>query len=147
MLAELLRKKMEPASEEWVDEGRRAGTALAAPTNPPVQSLKDGNEKSNGALQEGDDAATQLALTDAEIEELWEWAAPAGNQVARSVLFAEDAEDSEAGSPMEGVSTPGAGTGARARPQQAVQSMMPLEELLRFVSVGVGTQGQGGMGR
>ena len=84
-----------------------------------------------------------MAALAALVEELWDWAAPAGNDVARSVLFAAGSESPEM---MEGVVTPGAGAGAgaggRPRAQVVGRPVMPLEEVLRFVSLGV--QGQGG---
>lgn len=125
MLTELLRKKPEPKVEDWVEEGRRAGLAITDQT-------KHGQE--NGSTPNGHEV-TAPGLSDAEIEELWDWAAPAGNDVARNILFSTD---SGAPSPTEDISTPTARP--RPAPQPAAKPMMPLEDILRFISTGAQVQ-------
>lgn len=83
LLGQLLRKKLEPKVEEWVEQGRR--TALEATATP---SAAEGG-------------AARLGLRDEDLTELWDWAGRAANDEARRRDWGEEElftlEEREAG--------------------------------------------------
>ncbi|KAI9825903.1 MAG: mediator of RNA polymerase II transcription subunit 8 [Thelocarpon impressellum] len=133
LLQQLLRKKLEPGVEDWVREGREAGEAVAR----------------------GDDGG---GLSPKELNELWAWAGPAANEEARGRDWVDEAaftrEEEEAGmggwetglrrdleDDDEGGDDEGADTAKEASgPGEKGPAVAPLsvEEVLRFVSTGVG---------
>lgn len=76
MLAQLLRKKLEPPVEDWIAQGERHAAAI---TSDDAQT--------NGVLANGNqlDQKPRKSITPAQIEDLWNWAGPEGNRVARDM--------------------------------------------------------------
>jgi len=68
----LLRKKLQPPVEDWIAGGVR----LSAPL------LKD---EQNGELTNGTTNGIHKGLSGKELENLWNWAGPEGNRIAREV--------------------------------------------------------------
>ncbi|KAF2453881.1 mediator complex, subunit Med8 [Lineolata rhizophorae] len=134
LLNQLLRKRNDPAVEEWVAQGKELG-----------EKLLEGSA-------EAADGQTELLEQD-DLAELWEWAGPAANEVAKVVLFEsggddlmdEDEDEDEEGSEAE-AEAEGAGGGAAAKVGEerekgkavgvVEQPMMSLEDLYRFMSTG-----------
>jgi mediator of RNA polymerase II transcription subunit 8, fungi type len=146
LLQHLLRKKLEPRVEDWVESGRAVGLACEA-------------------IASNDDSGRKTKLTANELVELWEWAGRAANEEAkrrnwgddeeftleereggvanvvtglrRRLEFGEDEEEVEGDVEMEDVAT----TEESKEPgeRKAVPNDIPplrLEEILRFVSTG-----------
>ncbi|OJD29508.1 rna polymerase ii mediator complex component med8 [Diplodia corticola] len=139
MATQLTRKKMVPWVEDWIADGVR---------------LAVGDEEEGGASggRGGGDGATRLVgdggLTGEQIEELWDWAGPAGGEIGREVLTAEDEDDEgededdddedEEGGAMEGVEGgEGAGADKKTETIPPIRPMMPLDDIFKFVSTGV----------
>ncbi|CAD0022581.1 unnamed protein product, partial [Aureobasidium pullulans] len=76
LLTQLLRKKLQPQVEDWIANGERHA---AASTADPTQS--------NGADVDGPQPASQplQSMTTAQLTDLWNWAGPEGNRVARDM--------------------------------------------------------------
>ncbi|THZ02117.1 hypothetical protein D6C95_03984 [Aureobasidium pullulans] len=76
LLTQLLRKKLQPQVEDWIANGERHA---AASTADPAQS--------NGADVDGPQPASQplQSMTTAQLTDLWNWAGPEGNRVARDM--------------------------------------------------------------
>ncbi|KAB2579878.1 putative rna polymerase ii mediator complex component med8 protein [Lasiodiplodia theobromae] len=135
MATQLTRKKMVPWVEDWIADGLKLAT---------------GDEAAEDAVARVDGArplklAGEGGLTGEQIEELWDWAGPAGGEIGREVLTAEDEdeegddededeEDEEEGA-MEGVE--GAGAEKKTETMPPIRPMMPLDDILKFVSTGV----------
>lgn len=66
----LMRKKLQPPVEDWIEDGAAKGASLPG-------AAKQANGTTNG-LEEG-------ALTHGELEQLWTWAGPEGNRIARDI--------------------------------------------------------------
>jgi mediator of RNA polymerase II transcription subunit 8 len=132
----LLRKRLEPDIVTWVNDARAVGVGLdAVDDGPAAESAADemamdvDREEGVGRLKSEDWA------------ELWDWAAPAANQIAREVLLEpeeddedEDEEEEEEGSghqnEKEAVNT-------AQKPQKPPDiPMMKLEDILKFSSTG-----------
>ncbi|KAK3077100.1 hypothetical protein LTS18_011213 [Coniosporium uncinatum] len=150
ILQELLRRKMGVEGEGWVEEGRRAGEG--------VGMLEDGHQGADGEVDvDADDAGKTRALSVEQLRELWQWAAPAQNEVARQVIFGEDEDEEEEGEDeedetgedeedetgedeggdevMEDVGS-AAAKKANIVPATPARPMMKLDDVLRFVSTG-----------
>lgn len=68
LLGQLLRKKLEPSVDSWVERGARAATdAFAPPADVTGTAM----------------AIDRTGLTEVELAELWDWAPPAANAEAR----------------------------------------------------------------
>ena len=67
-LVMLMRKKLQPPVEDWIDQGARNGQQLPGP--------KLSNGTANGETK---------ALNYEQMEELWNWAGPEGNRIAREI--------------------------------------------------------------
>lgn len=72
MLGQLLRKKLQPPVEDWIEEGVK----LAASFEEQGVNGNHVNGTTNGAH-------TGLSIN--ELENLWEWAGPEGNRIAREL--------------------------------------------------------------
>ena len=72
LLGQLLRKKLQPPVEDWIEEGIK----LAAPLDENRVNGGHVNSTTNGA-HDG------LSITD--LESLWDWAGPEGNRIAREL--------------------------------------------------------------
>ncbi len=94
MLGQLLRKKLEPHIEDYVEQGRATATPLSTQPNNPTRNNPTINP--NLAPPASGDGAG-LGLT--ELEELWDWAGLAANEEARKRLGLGDftLEEREAG--------------------------------------------------
>lgn len=129
MATQLTRKKMVPWVEDWIADGVKHAAGPDAEVTDNEVGLK---------------LAGEGGLTGEQVEELWDWAGPAGGRIGREVLTAEDddegeedeedEEEDEEGA-MEGVE--GAGTEKKTETVAPIRPMMPLEDILRFVSTGV----------
>ncbi|KAK3077049.1 hypothetical protein LTS18_011348 [Coniosporium uncinatum] len=142
ILQELLRRKMGVEGERWVEEGRRAGES--------VGMLEADYQDAGGEVDvDADDAGKTRALSVEQLRELWQWAAPAQNEVARQVIFGEDEDEEEEGEDeedeagedeggdevMEDVGS-AAAKKANMVPATPARPMMKLDDVLRFVSTG-----------
>lgn len=77
LLGQLLRKKLQPPVEDWIDEG--------------VRHAAESKHESNGvssASQVEQELGSQ-AIGQGQLQELWEWAGPEGNRVARDEVGEE----------------------------------------------------------
>ncbi|KAK0660183.1 Mediator of RNA polymerase II transcription subunit 8 [Lasiodiplodia hormozganensis] len=135
MATQLTRKKMVPWVEDWIADGLKLATGAGA--------AEDAVARVDGARPLK--LAGEGGLTGEQIEELWDWAGPAGGEIGREVLTAEDEdeegddededeEDEEEGA-MEGVE--GAGAEKKTETMPPLRPMMPLDDILKFVSTGV----------
>lgn len=125
LLAQLLRKKIGPSDEDWIKEGHEAVAAIAGSYDRPTE-------------------ASDAHLNDNTFDQLWEWAGPAANNVAKEVLLSisesndgesdesENDTDNEESMRMEGVES-----------QNVTQSKkgtatfdMTLEDTFKFMSTG-----------
>lgn len=131
MATQLTRKKMVPWVEDWIADGVKHAAG-------PEAEIK------------GDAADTRLVgeggMTGQQMDHLWDWAGPAGGRIGKEVLTGEvdeeegededdeDEEEDEEGA-MDGVENAGADKKTETAPP--IRPMMPLEDILRFVSTGV----------
>lgn len=124
-LYSLLRKRLDPAVQTELDNYAKSAESFA------------GESKDPSFLDEG------------AIAELWEWAGPAENDIAREVFFGkedEDEEDEDESEPeeMEGLWNDGSGTGPEARRKSQATNevnmharpMMDLPRLLLYMHTG-----------
>jgi len=158
LLGQLLRKKLQPPVEDWIEEGVK----LAAPFE------EDGF---NGSHVNGTTNGAHTGLSVNELESLWEWAGPEGNRIARELggeafddvftlaeqedgienvvtglrrkFFESDDEDDsddkakEEDMEIDTVDRRPDVVKAMYRPGiDETKPMMPLEDILRFVSQG-----------
>ncbi|KAF2814897.1 uncharacterized protein BDZ99DRAFT_458863 [Mytilinidion resinicola] len=79
LLHQLLRKKLEPNVEDWISEGLGYASKFC-------EMGEFGDGSAAGQTEDG--------LDEYSVSELWEWAGPAENDIARQVFTAED-EDEE----------------------------------------------------
>ncbi|OCL06434.1 hypothetical protein AOQ84DRAFT_355467 [Glonium stellatum] len=130
LLSALLRKKHEPKVEDWVIDGlKEAAKFCDVPSEFGVEA------------RGGDFAADeQKGLREDDIAELWEWAGPAENDIARKVLTAgeesgsgsEEEDEEEEGGVKDAAMTDAAGkTIAAPEPPK-----LPLATVLQFMSIG-----------
>ncbi|KAI9776367.1 MAG: mediator of RNA polymerase II transcription subunit 8 [Peltula sp. TS41687] len=143
LLGQLLRKKLEPNVEDWVDQGRKTAT-----------ELREGRK----------------GLTEQGLVELWDWAGRAANEEARSREWADDftleerrmgvenvttglrrrldrdddeESDEEAweketgGSSEMDVDQTSDSAGSEVNPIQPNRPPLPMDDILRFLSIGV----------
>lgn len=131
MATQLTRKKMVPWVEDWIADGVKHAAG-------PEAEIK------------GDAADTRLVgeggMTGQQMDQLWDWAGPAGGRIGKEVLTGEvdeeegededdeDEEEDEEGA-IDGVENAGADKKTETAPP--IRPMMPLEDILRFVSTGV----------
>ncbi|OCK85200.1 hypothetical protein K432DRAFT_377901 [Lepidopterella palustris CBS 459.81] len=132
----LLRKKHEPSVEDWIIEGLKAAAEFCDASEIEGMGVRVGERKEKRGLDEED------------ITELWEWAGPAENDIARRVLTAgehtsdeEDDEDEEdddedadqnatKDTQMTGADVPG------KQPAVPEPPPLPLATILRFMTTG-----------
>ncbi|KAI9797094.1 MAG: mediator of RNA polymerase II transcription subunit 8 [Candelina submexicana] len=89
LLGQLLRKKLEPHIEDYVELGRSTATPLSNTITTTTTTTTTTNNNNNNnptisptfAAPSGDGSAGALGLTD--LEELWDWARLAANEEAR----------------------------------------------------------------
>jgi hypothetical protein len=110
----LLRKRLAPEAETWLDHGVKVGQSLETQTD------SDGD----GHMVEGEVAEK------VDWEKLWEWAGPAENSIALEI-FPELAVEEE----------PTALRKEKESVKEETKPMMALDDILRFTSSGtiVGT--------
>ena len=137
MLRELLRKRLEPGSEDWVLKGQEADAELVA-------------GKGNTGAGAGAGAGAELGaegMGEKEFEQLWDWAGPAENDLARKLLVGvlifedddneDDDEDEDDGDKMD---VDGAAKkddkAAAGKKQVDVKPQLPLEDVLRYMYTG-----------
>jgi mediator of RNA polymerase II transcription subunit 8, fungi type len=137
-LALLLRKRLEPDIVTWVNDARSVGAKLDAVDAEAADEMAMEVDREEGMSQ----------LKSADWAELWDWAAPAANQIARKVLLEpeedeeeeeeeedEEEQDGDEQSGKEGVDTP-------QKPQMPPEiPMMKLDDILKFSSTGATPRG------
>ncbi|KAF2085166.1 hypothetical protein K490DRAFT_68053 [Saccharata proteae CBS 121410] len=146
ILLQLIRKKLQPEVEDWVHEGVAAGEKLEV----SGASQNGGGATGGGGDMDVDGDESSAGLSAAQYEELWDWAGPAGNAIARQIIEGagedeedEDEDDEEGEDEDEDEEMEDAG--AKDKGKAAVVSgppkkpMMPLEQILRFASTGIQT--------
>ncbi|KZF26196.1 hypothetical protein L228DRAFT_242628 [Xylona heveae TC161] len=89
LLGQLLRKKLEPAVEDWVDRGREIATeALGNGNNQSANGQTSGDHAQPsatvGGLPDPTSSASSSRLTEKELDSLWDWARVAANEEARA---------------------------------------------------------------
>ncbi|KAH7059044.1 mediator complex, subunit Med8 [Macrophomina phaseolina] len=131
MVTQLTRKKMVPWAEDWIADGVKHAAG-------PDADIK--GEVANSKL------AGEGGMTGQQMDQLWDWAGPAGGRIGKEVLTGEveeeeegededeDEEDDDEGA-MEGVEDTGVDKKTETAPP--IRPMMPLEDILKFVSTGV----------
>ncbi|KAF2140951.1 uncharacterized protein K452DRAFT_288345 [Aplosporella prunicola CBS 121167] len=134
---QLTRKKLEPWVEDWVADGVKHGqNAGLDPENKESVSVASGVAAIDGA-PEG-------VLSAAQLDELWDWAGPAGGNVGRSVMSGEmdedegedEDEDEEDEGEDEGAMEGVEGTDKKGEGEAPAVPMMPLGDILRFATTG-----------
>ncbi|KAF2148819.1 hypothetical protein K461DRAFT_315792 [Myriangium duriaei CBS 260.36] len=157
-LVMLMRKKLQPPVEDWIEDGARRGTQLQG-----TEAAKQVNGTTNG---------TPKTLSYQDLEELWNWAGPEGNRIAREIgdeAFADvftlaeqedgienvvtglrrkfwesdDEDEEEGGAGKEGsmdVDAPDTRPELVKRMDRAgideTKAMLPLEMILKFTNTG-----------
>ena len=76
LLAQLLRKRIGPSDEDWIKEGHEAVAAIASSYDKSTETTD--NHVNNNIF-----------------DQLWEWAGPAANNVAKEVLLSIDESDDD----------------------------------------------------
>ncbi|KAI5272624.1 hypothetical protein E4T47_04138 [Aureobasidium subglaciale] len=76
LLTQLLRKKLQPQVEDWIANGVRHAAIV---NQDPAQT----NGTSSNVLEPG--PSPQQTMTTAQLADLWNWAGPEGNRVARDM--------------------------------------------------------------
>jgi len=76
LLGQLLRKKLQPPVEDWIEEGARLGAHIPSGLSNGHSDLVNGNGTTNGV---------HTSLSGKELEDLWNWAGPEGNRIAREI--------------------------------------------------------------
>ncbi|KAL8841116.1 MAG: hypothetical protein Q9176_003457 [Flavoplaca citrina] len=126
VLLQLLRKKLEPAVEEWVEEGARVGKGI------DVAGGWEGRRKEDGMDQE-------------KWRELWDWGPVRANEEARGYEWftgewtgeeMEGGMDVDAGE-EEGEDQVGDGKGEEREEGVEETKAVKMEDVLRFMSTGV----------
>jgi mediator of RNA polymerase II transcription subunit 8 len=120
----LLRKRLEPDIVTWVNNARASGVGLDADPSPTLdETAMDVDLENKGGK-----------LKSADWAELWDWAAPAANQIAREILYEEEDEDDD----DEDDDDEGDHNDKQKAVTKADGRMMNLDDLLRFSSTGRG---------
>lgn len=155
LVQNLLRKKLGGEAEEWVDEGGRRGREVLGEFGGGPG--EDGKWKGDG--DEGVEKGTGEGL-----EELWAWAGPEANRLARGYRWGvgelgdveeeeeeeeeeedeEDEDEADEEDDVMEVSPPvAAGAGERVgvvgkaiRGSEEVKKPVPLDDILRFMTTG-----------
>ncbi|GAB7355801.1 hypothetical protein MBLNU459_g6478t1 [Dothideomycetes sp. NU459] len=83
LLGQLLRKKLQPGVEDWIEQGGVHAGFLASSAQQQQQQQQQ--QQSNGTGIGSVGAAPQTALSGDEWEDLWNWAGPEGNKIAREM--------------------------------------------------------------
>ena len=128
LLTLLLRKRFDPAVEDWVKEGLEAGKAFGDAKSETQDSGK-------------------VHLNENELEQLWKWAGPAANNVAKEVLLSMDESSGEEGDESDddndddggnaGKPTRMEGIELHKGNDQAAQGVsLSLEELYKYMCIG-----------
>jgi mediator of RNA polymerase II transcription subunit 8 len=91
LLEQLLRKKLEPGVEDWVERGRDAGLAATRAANTST------------ATATGEQPQPQMSRD--ELREIWAWAGGAANEQARAHPWGGDFTREEVEQGVEGVQT------------------------------------------
>ncbi|MCJ1233265.1 mediator of RNA polymerase II transcription subunit 8 [Varicellaria rhodocarpa] len=152
LLQQLLRKKLEPGVEEWVEEGRRGGGVGM-----------DDKEDEGGEGEGGGGGKVDMGKKEeGALTELWAWAGGAANEEARMYVWGgggeggsgDEEEDSEEGEgegeeqEEEGegedgdvmdIDSGGVGKGG----EKVALVPVPVAEVLRFMMTGVVPRGRG----
>ena len=133
VLLQLLRKKLEPAVEEWVEEGARVGRGVDVAGGVAGTGGWDGRRKEEGMDQE-------------KWRELWDWGPVRANEEARVYeWFTGDwtGEEMEGGMDVDAAELEGeeeeGNDGKGEERKEGVEEMktMKMEDVLRFLSTGV----------
>ncbi|KAL9083993.1 MAG: hypothetical protein Q9165_008269 [Trypethelium subeluteriae] len=88
MLHMLLRKKLDPSAEDWIAEGQKEGLRIGN-EDEDVDEEDETMEEGEGQERKG----KMEALGPAELKELWSWAGPTENEMARKMLDEETLND------------------------------------------------------
>ena len=160
VLQMLLRKKLDPTTEDWVLEGRKKGARM--------ESEEDDTDTENEQDILPEDRKDEIMqhqsvkLTRAELNELWSWAGPIENEMARKMLDEETLNDFTFEEQQQGVENVVTGlrrklwesdsedeedeeiqmTGveqapkAEEKPVEPTRPMMPMDTIFRFMSTG-----------
>ena len=124
LLTQLLRKKLNPSDEDWIKEGH--------------EFIANITKSYNGSPE-----ACDTHLLKGTLAQLWDWAGPAANNVAKDVLLSmnessdedideDDDDDKERSARMEGIET----HPITQSKKLATASKLTLEETFRFMSTG-----------
>ncbi|SRR6266480_4488644 len=105
----LLRKRLAPEAETWLDQGVKVGQSLEAQTH----------DEGDGHMGEGE------VTEKVDWEKLWEWAGPAENSIALEI-FPELAVEEE----------PSTLRKEKESLKEETKPMMALDDVLRFTSSG-----------
>ncbi|KAK8213950.1 mediator complex, subunit Med8 [Phyllosticta capitalensis] len=124
MATQLTRKKLEPWVEDWIADGVKHAAGPDGEVNEDSKLPGDGG------------------LTGDQLEQLWDWAGPAGGNIGREILTAEDDEDEEDDEEeeeevegvMDGVET--SGSADKGEAVAPAKPMLKLDNVLKFVSTG-----------
>jgi len=134
---QLLRKRLQPEDQNWVDKARREGEALDAPAEEPADAFT----KSTMAID--DREGSSQGMSGEDWIDLWDFAAPAAQDIFKGVWVRETEDDDD----DEDEDDQGAGQGekgkAKTEPFESAMLGMPLEDVLRYMSSGA-TVGVGG---
>ncbi|KAF2229579.1 hypothetical protein EV356DRAFT_455560 [Viridothelium virens] len=87
MLHMLLRKKLDPSAEDWIAEGQKEGSRIGH---------EDEDAEEDEAMEDGEGQARKgrkAILASTELKELWSWAGPTENEMARKMLDEETLND------------------------------------------------------
>ena len=127
---QLLRKRLQPEDQNWVDRARREGEALDAHTEEPIDAFT----KSTMAIDDQEDSGQGMSGED--WVDLWDFAAPAAQDIFKDVWVRETEDDDE----DEDDEDEGVGQGekgkAKMEPFESAMPGMPLEDVLRYMSAG-----------
>ncbi len=114
LLNQLLRKKLEPGVEDWVDSGLQEGEKVAGDSD-------DGGKEPNGMKVQ-------------DWRELWGWAGVEANELARGFEWFGDGEEEDNEEEHEGEGEPVEKMAGTIKEDSG--GMMPVEHVLRFMNRG-----------
>ncbi|KAI4226678.1 MAG: hypothetical protein L6R36_002991 [Xanthoria steineri] len=147
LLGLLLRKRLEPEVEEWVEEGGKVGDMVAGGAAGVGGEDKEGGGGAGGAGGGGD---REKAMQREEWRELWEWGPVRANEEARGYEWftgeytkeerevgGMDVDGGEEGEEDE-EKDDGDGGGTRGEEEEgAMAKTVKMEDVLRFMNVGI----------
>ena len=160
MLQMLLRKKLDPTAEDWTSDGRNVGSRIGSEEDDA--HIDDGEDI---AIENGDETAggeKQAKLNRAELRELWSWAGPTENEMARKMLDEEtlndftfeeqelgvenvvtgirrklwesdDEDDEDEEGKMEGIEKP---PKTEEKATESPKPVMPMDTIFKYMSTG-----------